>query len=95
MGDSFVEDREVKCVIVLARWDLDCYSKKNLKMAKRKSTKGQTTIDKICTSNKVRVTRTQLKIWGELNCPGRVSSSCTTSGTRRIHLVRNCVLNHE
>jgi hypothetical protein len=31
---------------------------------------------------KDRVTRTPLKTWGELRCSGRVSSSCSTSGTR-------------
>ena len=32
---------------------------------------------------KVRVTRTLLKTVGELMCSGRVSSSCSTSDTRR------------
>ena len=31
-----------------------------------------------------RVTRTPLKTGVELRCPGRVSSSCSTSGTRRV-----------
>ena len=64
-------------------------------MAKRKCTKGQTTIDKTCTSNKVRVKRTPLKIWSELKCSGRVSSYCTTSGTHRVNLVTNPMINHE
>ena len=34
--------------------------------------------------SKDRVTRTPLKTWGELRCSGRVSSSCSTSGTRRV-----------
>jgi hypothetical protein len=34
-----------------------------------------------------RVTRTPLKTGGELRCSGRVSSSCSTSGTRRVNLV--------
>ena len=33
---------------------------------------------------KDRVTRTLLKTGGELRCSGRVSSSCSTSGTRRV-----------
>ena len=37
---------------------------------------------------KDRVTRTQLKT-------GRVSSSCSTSGTRRVNLVTNPVISHE
>ena len=36
---------------------------------------------------KDRVTRTPLKTGGELRCSGRVSSSCSTSDTRRVNLV--------
>jgi hypothetical protein len=36
---------------------------------------------------KDRVTRTPLKTGGELRCSGRVSSSCSTSGTRHVNLV--------
>ena len=32
-------------------------------------------------------TRTSLKTAGDLRCPGRVSSSCSTSDTRRVNLV--------
>ena len=32
---------------------------------------------------------------GELGCSGRVSSSCSTSGTRRVNLVANPVISHE
>jgi hypothetical protein len=39
-----------------------------------------------------RVTRTPLKIGGELRCSGMVSSSCYTSGTRRVNLVTNPVI---
>jgi hypothetical protein len=35
---------------------------------------------------KDRVTRTPLKTGGELRCPGRVSSSCSTSGTRNLQI---------
>jgi hypothetical protein len=41
------------------------------------------------------VTRTPLKIWGELRCSGRVSSSCSTSGIRHVNLVTNPVISHE
>jgi hypothetical protein len=34
---------------------------------------------------KDRVTQTPLKTGGELKCSGRVSSSCSTSGTRRVN----------
>ena len=38
---------------------------------------------------KERVTRTPLEIGGELRFPGRVSSSCSTRGTRRVNLVNS------
>jgi len=44
-------------------------------MAKRKGTKGQTMIHKSTKhthKTKDRITRTPLKTWGELRCPGRV-----------------------
>ena len=44
---------------------------------------------------KDRVTRTPLKTRGELRCFGRVSSSCSTSDTRRVNLVTNSVTSHE
>jgi len=44
---------------------------------------------------KDRVTRTPLKTRGELRCSGRVSSSWSTSGTRRVNLVTNPVINRE
>ena len=46
-------------------------------MAKRKGTKGQTTIYKTYKA-KYRVTRTLLKTGGELRCSGRVGSYCST-----------------
>ena len=36
-----------------------------------------------------------LKSGGELRCSGRVSSSCSTSDTRRVNLVTNPVTSHE
>ena len=44
---------------------------------------------------KDRVTRTPIKTGVELRCSGRVSSSCSTSGTRRVNLVTNPVISHE
>jgi len=32
---------------------------------------------------------------GEIRCSGRVSSSCSISGTRRFYLVTNPVISHE
>ena len=65
-------------------------------MAKRKSTKGQITIYKTYIyTTKDRVTRTPLQIGGEHRCLGMVSSSCSTSDTRRVNLVTNPVISHE
>jgi len=44
---------------------------------------------------KDRVTRTPQKTGGELRCSARVSSSCSTSGTRRVNLVTNPVISRE
>jgi hypothetical protein len=44
---------------------------------------------------KDRVTRTSLKTGGERRCSGRVGSSCSTSDTRRVNLVRIPVISHE
>ena len=41
------------------------------------------------------VTQTRLKNGDELMCSGRVGSSCSTSGTRRVDLVTNPVISHE
>ena len=43
--------------------------------------------------SKDRITQTPLKIGGELKYYGRVGSSCTTSGARRITLDANLVIN--
>jgi hypothetical protein len=41
------------------------------------------------------LTRTSLKTRGELRCSGRVSSSCSTSGIRRVNLVTNPAVSHK
>jgi hypothetical protein len=41
---------------------------------------------------KDRVALTPLKTGGELRCSGRVSSTCSTTGTRRVNLVTNPVI---
>jgi hypothetical protein len=43
---------------------------------------------------KDRVTRTPLKIWGELRCSERIGSSCSTSDTRGVNLVTNPAISH-
>ena len=53
----------------------------------KKKEKGQTTIYKTL--------RIKLKIGGELRCSGRVTSSCSTSGARRVNLYTNPVISHE
>ena len=53
-------------------------------MAKRKGTKGHTTIYKHTYKTKDRVTRTPVKTGGELRCSRRVSSSCSTSQLEHI-----------
>ena len=44
---------------------------------------------------KDRVTRTTLKTGSELGCSGRVTSSSSTSDSRRVNLVTNPVISHE
>jgi hypothetical protein len=62
-------------------------------MAKRKRTNND--LLNATLKNKDRVTRTPLNTGGELMCPGRVSSFCSTSGIRRVTLVKNSVITHE
>ena len=64
-------------------------------MAKRKCTKYKKRCTKPTYKTKDRVTRTPLKTGGELRFSGRVSSSCSTSGTRRFNLVTNPVISRE
>jgi len=65
-------------------------------MAKRKSTKGQATIyKKKSNRTKHRVTRTPQNTGGELRCSGMVSSSCSSSDTRRVNLFKKTVISHE
>jgi hypothetical protein len=64
-------------------------------MAKRKAQKDKQGSTKHTHKTKDRVTRTPLKTGGELKCSGRVSSSSSTSGTRRVNLVTNPVISHE
>jgi len=53
-------------------------------MDKIKWTKGQITSTKHYTHKKDQVTRTPIRTGGELMCSGRVCSSCSTSGARRV-----------
>ena len=66
-------------------------SKKN-RQQKEKGQKDKKRPTKPTYKTKDRVTRTPLKTGGELMCSGRVSSSCSTSDTRRVNLVTNPVV---
>jgi hypothetical protein len=61
--------------------------------AKQKKDKQRST--KHTYKTKDRVTRNPLKTGVELRCSGRVCSSCSTSGTRRVNLVTNPVISCE
>ena len=61
--------------------------KTNNTMAKRKRTKGQTTTYKTLHRKQKIEQRKPIKTQGELMCPGSVSSSCSTNGTRRVTLL--------
>ena len=52
---------------------------------KKKVQKGKKRSTKHTHKTKDRVTRTLLKPMGEIRCSGRVSSSCSSSGTRRVN----------
>ena len=64
------------------------WPKENVQKDKQRSTKHTY-------NTKDRVTRTPLKTGGELRCSGRVSSTCSTSGTRCVNLVTNPVISRE
>ena len=68
-------------------------SKKNKQQwPKEKVQKDKQRSTKHTHKSKDRVRRTPLKNGGELRCSERVSSSCSTSGTRRGNLVTNPVI---
>jgi hypothetical protein len=64
------------------------WSKEKVQKDKQRSTKHKY-------KTKDRVTRTPVKTGGELRCSGMVSSSCSTSGTRRVNIVINPVISRE
>ena len=64
------------------------WSKETVQKDKQRSTKHTY-------KTKDRVTRIPLKTRGELGCSGRVASSCSTSGTRRVNLVTYSVISRE
>ena len=64
-------------------------------MTKEKVQKDKQRSTKHTHKTKDRVTWTPLKTGGELSCSGRVSNSCSTSGTRRVNLVTKPVISRE
>jgi hypothetical protein len=83
------EFEDIKGVIIIR------ISKKNRQHNGQKVQKDKQRSTKHTYKTKDRVTRTSLKTGGELRCSGRVSSSCSTSGTRRVNLVANPVISCE
>ena len=64
-------------------------------MAKKKRTKGQTTIYKTCTQYYRSSYMNPTKTGPALRCSERVSSSCCTSDTRHVNLVTNPAISNE
>jgi len=64
-------------------------------MAKRKSTKGKTTIYKTYIYSQRSSNTSPTKDRGELGCSRRVCRSCSTSGTRRVNLVAHQIIIRE
>jgi hypothetical protein len=60
-------------------------------LPKEKVEKDKQRSTKHTNKTKDRVTRTPLKTGDEFRCSGRVSSSCSTSDTRRVNLVYGLV----
>ena len=64
-------------------------------MVKEKVQKDKQGFTKHTHKTKDQVIRTPLKTGDELRCSGRVSSSCSTSGTHCVNLVTNPVISYE
>jgi hypothetical protein len=62
---------------------------------KKKNKTANNDLQNTSQKTKDRVTRILLKTGGERRCFGRVSSSCSTSGTCRVNLVTIPVISHE
>jgi len=83
-----LEDTKGVIRILILKKDRQHNGKEKVQKDKQRSTKHTHKI-------KDRMTQTPLKTGGELMCQGRVSNSCSTSGTRRLNLVTNHVISHE
>ena len=73
----------IYCLVFYIQWP-----KEKVRKDKQRSTKHTY-------KTKDRVTRTPLNTGGEFRCSGRVSSSCSTSSTRRVNLVTNPVISRD
>ena len=62
---------------------------------KKKVKRSNNNLQNITHNIKDRVSRSPLKTGGELMCSGRVGSSCSTNGTRRVNLITNPVICRE
>jgi hypothetical protein len=85
LQDEFEDSKEV---IRISKSNKNGPQKEKVQRAKQRSTKHTH-------KTKDRVIQTPLKTGGELRWSGKVSSSCSTSGTRRFNLVTNPVTSHE
>ena len=61
----------------------------------KKNKRTNNDLQNITDKTKDQVTRTPLNTWAGFRCSGRLSSSCSTSDTRRVNLATNHVINHE
>ena len=71
------------------------YIEEQTQWPKEKVQKNKQRSTKHIHKTKDRVRQTLLRTGGELGYSGWVSSSCSTSGTRRVNLFTNPVINHE
>jgi hypothetical protein len=86
----------IKKILKIPKWQSETvYRRTDNTMAKEKVQKNKQPSTKHTYKTKDRVTRTPLKSLGELRCSGRVSSSCSTNGTRCVNLVTNPVISRE
>jgi hypothetical protein len=85
---------QLKCIRRVWRYQRDntnpyIEERQTTQWPKEKVQKDKQRSTKLTYKTKGRVTRTPLKIGYELRCSGRVRSSCSTRGTRRVNLVFN------
>jgi hypothetical protein len=89
--------RRSKNILKIPKWQSESVYRRitDNTMDKRKRRKNKQRSTKHTHKTKARVRRTPLKTRVELRCSGRISSSCSTSGTRWVNLVTNPVISRE